>query len=109
MTSEDSETDLDEEVDRKVNENTQLFLVNNIKKFPEVLQKSQLPSAKTKKNLSLKSICAVYQTNFGTPLSIKQLLKKINNMKSRLKKKLTKPKLATNVLTLKPGRRFYLI
>lgn len=53
MTSEDSDTDFDGEVDSKVNESTQLFLVNNIKKIPEVLLKSQLPSVKKMCHLNL--------------------------------------------------------
>lgn len=69
MSSEESETDFEDVENEKI-DSTQLFLVNSIKQFPVVLQKSQIPSAKEKKHTSLNTICNLYQNNFGKPITV---------------------------------------
>ncbi|XP_022193453.2 uncharacterized protein LOC111051284 isoform X1 [Nilaparvata lugens] len=42
---------------------------------------------KRKKDAALKTLVVRYQENFGIPITAKQLMKKVNNMKTRLRKK----------------------
>lgn len=63
------------------------FLALKLQDFPEALEKSQQPEMKKKKDAALLSLVKVYEVNFGKVITIKALLKKINNMKTRLKKK----------------------
>lgn len=67
--------------------NELLFLAKELCVYPEILGKSQLPKAKKKKEDALKKVLEKYQASFGMLLDLKVLLKKINNMKTRLKKK----------------------
>lgn len=66
------------------------FLAVKLVDFPEALEKSQQPELKKKKDAALLSLVHLYEGNFGKPITIKSLLKKINNMKTRLKKKTDK-------------------
>jgi hypothetical protein len=60
----------------------QILLKNTI-----IFSKSQIPLAKDKKAKALKSLCDEYSTSTGKPIDIKQALKKINNLKTRVKLK----------------------
>ena len=71
-------------------ENSLVFLATSLKMYPDALTKSQIPEAKKKKEAALESIKNMYECNFGHPISTAQMMKKINNMKSRLKKKVDK-------------------
>ncbi|KAJ4437801.1 hypothetical protein ANN_13739, partial [Periplaneta americana] len=68
-------------------ENTMIFLATTLGKYPEILEKSQVPEMKRKKEAAIKDMIKLFEENFGTPINSRQLLKKINNMKTRLKKK----------------------
>ncbi|KAJ4429336.1 hypothetical protein ANN_26341, partial [Periplaneta americana] len=71
-------------------ENTMIFLATTLGKYPEILEKSQIPEMKRKKEAAIKDMIKLFEENFGTPINSRQLLKKINNMKTRLKKKTDK-------------------
>lgn len=62
--------------------------VHLLKKHKHVLNKSQVPTAKQKKETALKEIKDDLLQNYGTDMQEGQILKKVNNMKTRLKKKL---------------------
>lgn len=80
--------------------NSQLFIVREIEKRPELLSKSQLPNEKAKKEKSLLEVVELYEVHLGLRISQQQLKKKINNMKSRLKKKTDKQKTGNKRITL---------
>ena len=81
----DSEIDLNEQDISK-----QKKFVMLLKSKKVLLYKSQLPTIKNKKKEALKTLENEYALSLGTRLTATQLLKKINNMKNEIKKKLTK-------------------
>lgn len=70
-------------------ENTMIFLATTLGKYPEILEKSQVPEVKRKKKAAIQEMI-LFEENFAIPINSRQLLKKINNMKTRLKKKTDK-------------------
>lgn len=83
----------------------QLFIVTQLQKMPEVLSKSQIPSVKVKKEESIKTIISNYERHVGKPITNQQLLKKINNMKSRLKRKADMKRTGNRKIVLKNWER----
>ena len=81
-------------------ENTMVFLTTVLGKYPEILQKSQIPAAKRKKDVAIQEVIKLFEVNFGTPINSNQLLKKINNMKTRLKKKTDKNRTGNKPIVL---------
>lgn len=79
----------------------QVFIVMQLQKMPEVLLKSQVPHLKSKKDVAIKEILAAYEKNLGKLITSQQLLKKINNMKSRLKKKADRNRTGNKKIVLK--------
>ncbi|CAH0560379.1 unnamed protein product [Brassicogethes aeneus] len=65
---------------------TNLLVAMQLQKRPEILTKSQIPHMKTKKNEALKQAATELEREIRKPLTISQLMKKVNNMKTRLKK-----------------------
>ncbi|XP_071491782.1 uncharacterized protein [Diadema antillarum] len=63
------------------------LLVEIIKEFPILMEKCQLPQAKEKKYLALQHAKAMVITRTGKYLDEKQILKKLANMKTSVKKK----------------------
>lgn len=63
------------------------FISHQIALYPEVLSKSQIPSMKCKKDTAIREMLRKYEITFGKRIDATKLLKKINNMKTRLKKK----------------------
>lgn len=63
------------------------FIAEQIRLFPELLSKSQVPSVKTKKDIAVRKLLMKYEVTIGKRIDATKLLKKINNMKTRLKRK----------------------
>uniref|UniRef100_A0A0A9WQB9 LIX1-like protein n=1 Tax=Lygus hesperus TaxID=30085 RepID=A0A0A9WQB9_LYGHE len=63
------------------------FIANEVRLNPMVLSKSQLPHVKRKKDEAVENIIKKHENHFGRRIEISRLMKKINNMKTRLKKK----------------------
>lgn len=63
------------------------FLVTQIKKYPAILQKSQVPEVKIAKMKAAKDIIKSIQMNTAKMYTLKSLFKKVNNMKNQLKNK----------------------
>jgi hypothetical protein len=63
------------------------FIADQICAHPSILAKSQVPSMKRKKDLAISQVVEKYKGVFGKEIDAKTLLKKVNNMKTRLKKK----------------------
>ena len=78
----------DSESTEKDNATTELqFIADEIANAPVILEKSQTPKIKAKKDEAIRNVTRKYEVTFGKTLDAKSFLKKINNMKGRLKKK----------------------
>jgi hypothetical protein len=66
---------------------SQMGFVMMLQEYPAIFQKSQTPASRKAKAVSYVKIQEMYQKNTGEKISVSQLLKKVNNMKTRLKKK----------------------
>ncbi|GJQ74713.1 hypothetical protein Trydic_g21564 [Trypoxylus dichotomus] len=69
-----------------------LFIAEKVRVHPKILEKSQMPAMKVKKTTVLIKIVEEYTILFGKHLDIKTFMKKVNNMKTRLKNKTDKNK-----------------
>lgn len=65
----------------------QINFVNLLTKHKSVLQKSQIPSVKKAKDDALRQLREDWEAETGKLISEKQISKKINNMKMKIKKK----------------------
>lgn len=63
------------------------FIAEGVAANPVILEKSQVPKIKRRKDEAIGALTNKYAATFGRPVDAKGLLKKINNMKTRLKKK----------------------
>ena len=79
-------------------------LVKHLKNFPVLLEKSQVPSIKAKKTEALKELTKLYATN-GLNIDEKSCLKKIANLKKRVKDKSDVNKTGNKRMKLLPHER----
>ena len=63
------------------------FIAQEVKSFPIILQKSQLPKLKKMKDEAIENVLAKYKLVFGKEIDSRSFMKKVNNMKTRMKKK----------------------
>ncbi|KAJ8912720.1 hypothetical protein NQ315_012274, partial [Exocentrus adspersus] len=98
-----SEDDVAHESDSKVQ--VLEFIANQISKHSEILSKSQTPGFKKKKDDAIKKILELYETVMGQLITAGQLMKKINNTKSRLKKKTAVKKTGNKPIKLLPWEK----
>lgn len=75
----------EEETDKA--RDSQMGFANMLREFPILLSKSQTPSVRQSKSQAIELIKKQWKLNFGSQITTNQMYKKINNMKSRLKKK----------------------
>ncbi|KAK9695015.1 hypothetical protein QE152_g33148 [Popillia japonica] len=68
------------------NEDIQLAFVIMLEDFKILLDKKMTPAIKSAKDTALKELTNIYNKNTKQNLDTKQVLKKINNMKSKIKK-----------------------
>ncbi|KAG5890703.1 hypothetical protein JTB14_016533 [Gonioctena quinquepunctata] len=68
-------------------DNELMFIANFVEDHPIILNKSQTPSVKTKKEEYLKQMKIDIQNKYGTMMDSKKILKKLNNLKTNIKKK----------------------
>uniref|UniRef100_A0A8D9AMD1 Uncharacterized protein n=1 Tax=Cacopsylla melanoneura TaxID=428564 RepID=A0A8D9AMD1_9HEMI len=85
--SEEEEIQMMEVVESDAPDGELMFLALNLAENMDALTKSQLPDMKKKKALAVDRLIILYEQNFGRVLTSKILLKKLNNMKTRLKRK----------------------
>lgn len=69
-------------------ESNNIILVNILEEYKIIFNKSQVPNIKDKKEKAYKDIHRKYVLQSGNNVNEKQVKKKINNMKSELKKRL---------------------
>ncbi|CAH1111452.1 unnamed protein product [Psylliodes chrysocephalus] len=78
----------DSESTEKYNAKTELqFIADQITNAPVILEKSQTPKIKARKDDAIRNVTRKYEVTFGKALDSKGFLKKMNNMKGSLKKK----------------------
>ncbi|XP_049315765.1 uncharacterized protein LOC125779168 [Bactrocera dorsalis] len=77
------------------------FLVDKIKENKYLLEKSQLPSIKSKKKQAIEICVKEIWQKFGMELSEKNIIKKIANMKCRVKSKIDINKTGNKKIILK--------
>lgn len=85
--AEDAETDKDDAETDKEDAADMLAFVLELKEFPVLLDKSQVPAKKQAKNKAVDAFINLWQRRYAYTFSKKSLMKKINNMKTRLKEK----------------------
>lgn len=73
-----------------------------IKDYPVVLEKSHLPSSKQKRSKAIGEIQMRLETEAGVSLDGNQILKRFNNMKTRVKAKVDTNKTGNKKIVLKP-------
>ncbi|XP_025829559.1 uncharacterized protein LOC112904234 [Agrilus planipennis] len=103
MSDEDSEMESSEDVTTEM-----MFIAERVKAFPEILEKSQVPAIKRKKTAALTQIVKEYVTLFGKGMEIKAFMKKVNNMKTRLKNKTDRNKTGNKPIRLLSWERIML-
>ncbi|KAJ4430599.1 hypothetical protein ANN_19187, partial [Periplaneta americana] len=85
-------------------EDLSLFM-DIIKTFPVIFNKSMLPESRQKKSAALANIREKYEKGFGVPITEAQLIKKVSNMKTRLKKKTDLKKTGNKTIKLNDWER----
>ena len=74
----------DSESTEKDNATTELqFIADEIANAPVILEKSQTPKIKARKDEAIRNVTRKYEVTFGKALDAKSFLKKINNIKIR--------------------------
>lgn len=93
MASDEELSDDQLESQNTENEQSQCkFIAERVKHFPEILEKSQLPAKKAKKQTAIEKVVTEYRQLYGKDMTAKVLMKKVGNMKTRLRKKTDKNK-----------------
>ncbi|CAG9760247.1 unnamed protein product [Ceutorhynchus assimilis] len=82
----DGMSESSEEESNKICE-SQMGFINILRDFPILLSKSQTLAVRLSKSKAVELIKKQWALNYGSEITTNQLYKKINNMKSRLKKK----------------------
>lgn len=88
--------------------NEMTFIAEKVCAHPEILEKSQVPSMKIKKTTALTTIVEEYAKLFGKEMEIKTFMKKVNNMKTRLKSKADTNKTGNKRIRLLPWEKMML-
>lgn len=76
------------------------IFTNILKEYPVLLDKSQLPASKSRKQNALDVLKKTIEINCGKTMNEKNILKKISNMKTQVKKKTDLNKTGNNKITL---------
>lgn len=71
----------------KEKEDQQAVFVSLLKEYPVLFEKSQTPAVRKLKNEKLEHFKEIYERTFAVPITVSQLIKRINNLRSRLKVK----------------------
>lgn len=88
-------------------ENDQVKFVELLQNYKVVLEKSQVPTIKKAKENALIKLQTEWQAVSGKVISVKQLSKKINNMKTKIKQKTDLNKTGNKAIKLKPWEQAF--
>ena len=80
----------EESTGRNKNKNKQYDFAKLFGQHPAIFEKFQIPDKLEAKNVAIQAICKKWQEIAGEEITSKGALKKMNNMKTRLKKKTDK-------------------
>ena len=75
------------ETEQQYNSSELKFIAQELRTCPDILAKSQVPKVKKRKDEAIAKVLQKYKAIFGKELDAKGFMKKVNNMKNRLKKK----------------------
>ena len=75
-----------QQIEESQNEDLQLAFVVMLEDYKIILDKKMTPLAKSQKATALKQLTDMYNKNTKQNLDMKQIFKKINNMKNKVKK-----------------------
>ncbi|XP_049946498.1 uncharacterized protein LOC126438165 [Schistocerca serialis cubense] len=89
-------------------EDSELAFVNIIKDYPAIISKSQTPAARKEKADCLKEVQHRYMVHFGKEITDVQIMKKVHNMKSRIKAKTDVNKTGNIKISLKNWEQIFL-
>lgn len=102
----DDEDGLSKEVPEKSTQISDFHFATALRRFGSVLlQKNQTPQMKKMKSQAAKEMIMHFLVEHGIELTEKQILKKVNNMKSRIKSKTDKKATGNKQISLNPGER----
>lgn len=73
-------------IEESQNEDQQLAFVIMLEDFKIILDKRMTPPIKSAKDAALRELTELFNKNLNEKLNSKQVLKKVNNMKSKIKK-----------------------
>ncbi|XP_031331493.1 uncharacterized protein LOC116162101 [Photinus pyralis] len=103
-----SDSDAVDIPDESQNNDEMHFIAEKVKMYPEILEKSQVPTMKLKKKRALEGIIQDYKAMFGKAITEKDFMKKVNNMKTRLKKKTDRNQTGNRPIRLLPWENIML-
>lgn len=88
-----------EEVDKQLN------FVRALKEHKVIFNKSQVPQIKNEKESALQALTEKYEVIFHNSLTTKQVMKKISNMKTEVKKKFDLSRTGNKRISYKPWEK----
>lgn len=92
------------------NDDLQVAFVLMLEDYKIILDKRMTPAIKSAKDKALKDLAEIYNKNMKQNLDIKQILKKVNNMKSKVKKIIDMKKTGNKKIKLNEWQqKFYTI
>lgn len=91
----------------EVENDPQLEFVLMLKDFKILFNKSMLPEIKTKKEEAVKLLQKRYESTFGKNITSMQIRKKLNNMKTEVKKIIDKKKTGNKKIVLKKWQKIF--
>lgn len=103
-----SDEELDDQVDEVGKHVDRSLLVKIVKKYPIVLEKSKLPSVMQSKVKALSLLTTEFNNVTGKVISVAQMKKLINNIKTALKKKTNLNATGNKVIKLKDWEKDFL-
>ncbi|XP_049945771.1 uncharacterized protein LOC126427919 isoform X2 [Schistocerca serialis cubense] len=89
-------------------EDSELAFLNIIKDYAAIISKSQTLAARREKADCIKEIQHRYMVNFGKEITDGQIMKKLHNMKSRIKAKTDVNKMGNIKISLKTWEQIFL-
>lgn len=96
------------ELEDSMTEDKQVSFVNLLKEFPALLEKSQVPALKIAKTKAAEQFILQWGRLQGENLTEKTLMKKLNNMKARIKVKADANRTGNKKIILKKWEQLFL-
>ncbi|XP_058820599.1 uncharacterized protein LOC131682843 [Topomyia yanbarensis] len=102
----DEENEIDKDVSEKSQHISDFLFASALRRFGSVLlEKSQTPQVRKQKSNAAKEIIMYFLVETGMEITEKQIMKKVNNMKARIKAKTDKKATGNRQICLNPGEK----